>query len=82
MDFGEFSSNDKEISHDGTILAKAGLKYEDIKCNISFDVTIEIADGTKFIGNIKVELPSGNIIEAGTSSFEKTDFKDVIFKRD
>lgn len=79
---GSYSSNDKEISHDGTILAKAGVKAEDIKCNVSFDLTIEIVDGTKFVGNIKAELPSGNIIEAGTSSFEKKDFKDVIFKRD
>lgn len=81
MVFGEFSSNDKEISHDGTILAKAGFKDEDLKCKVSFDVTIEIADGTKFTGNVQVELPSGNITQAGTSSFEKTDFNDVIFKR-
>lgn len=81
MLYGKLSSNEEIISHDGTILAKAGLKDEDITCVVSFDMIIELASGTKFTGNIQVEVPHGNIVTAGKSSYEKTDFKDVIFKR-
>lgn len=57
-ELGEFSSSEETVSHDGTILAKAGLNYEDIICKVSFDITIELVSGTKFIGNMKLDLPS------------------------
>lgn len=80
-EIGKYSSNDETIRHDGTILSKIGLVDEDVKCKISFDITIELASGTKFTGNIKLDVPSGNIVTSGTSNYEKTDFKDVVFKR-
>ena len=58
-----------------------GISVEDIKCNVSFDLTIELVDDTKFTGTITLDLPTGNIVNAGTSNYEKTDFSDVIFKR-
>lgn len=79
--YGKYQSDDKEIKHDGTILSKAGLEYEELKCKVSFDMTIEIVDGTEFTGRINLELPVGNILNTGTSNYEKTDFSDVIFKR-
>lgn len=57
------------------------MSYEDIKCQISFDITIELVSGTEFIGTVTVDLPSGNIMQDGTSNYEKTDFTDIIFKR-
>lgn len=33
------------------------------------------------MGNIVLNLPVGNITTEGKSNYEKTDFKDVIFKR-
>lgn len=80
-DLGKYSSNDETVTHNGTILAKAGLKYEDIKCKVNFDIIIELASGIKFAGNITIDLPSGNILTDGTSEYEKTDFKDIVFKR-
>lgn len=80
-EIGKYSSNDETISHDGTMLAKVDTTYEDIKCKVSFDITIELASGTKFTGNMKLDLPVGNIVNTGKSMYEKTDFKDVIFKR-
>lgn len=80
-EIGKYSSNDETISHDGTMLSKLGTTYEEIKCKVSFDITIELVSGTKFTGNMKIDLPVGNIINAGRCSYEKTDFKDVIFKR-
>lgn len=44
-------------------------------------MTIELASGTKFTGNIKLDLPVGNIVNSGTWDYEKTDFRDVVFKR-
>lgn len=80
-DLGKYTSNDETITHDGTILAKAGINYEDIKCKINFDITIELASGTKFTGSLILDLPAGNITTAGTADIEKTDFKDIVFKR-
>lgn len=77
----KYSSNEETITHNGTILAKAGLNYEDITCKIYFDMIIELVSGTKFTGNIALDLPTGNILTTGTSDYEKTDFKDIIFKR-
>lgn len=80
-EIGKYSSNDETISHDGTMLAKIDTTYEDIKCKISFDITIELASGTKFTGNMELELPTGNIVNAGKCMYETKDFKNVIFKR-
>jgi len=78
---GQFlSDEDDVIKHDGTILKKANLKQEDLQCKIMFDFLIEVNNKT-LKTNIVLDLPSGNIVEEGTCSFEKTDFSDVVFKR-
>jgi len=58
MNFGKYSSNDETITHNGTMLSKLNLKHEDIKCKVSFDLIIELASGTKFTGNIALDLPT------------------------
>lgn len=57
MSYGTCSLEGDTISHDGTILKKAGIEYENIKCKASFDITIELTSGMKFTGNIPLELP-------------------------
>ena len=42
MIYGEYFSNEESVTHDGTLLSKMNIGYEDIKCKISFDMTIEI----------------------------------------
>jgi len=79
--YGKYNSDDTEIKHDGTILSKVDTKYEEIKSKVSFNMTIELISGTQFTGKINLELPVGDIIKTGTSSYEKTDFSDIIFKR-
>lgn len=54
---GSCSLDDETISHNGTILSKAGLNYEDITCKISFDIKIELTSGTAFTGNMSLDLP-------------------------
>lgn len=79
--YGTYSSDDEEIKHDGTILSKIGIVDEEIKFNISFDITIELVSGTSYTGTVTLDLPVGDITTAGTTNYEKTDFSDVIFKR-
>jgi len=63
------------------MLAKANISYEDIKFNMSFDISIDLVSGTKYTGTLTLDLPVENIIQKGKASLEKTDFSDVIFKR-
>lgn len=57
------------------------VKYEDIKCRSIFDITIELVSGTKYTGTVKLDMPYENILSTGKSKYEKTEFKDIIFKR-
>ncbi len=75
-----FSENEK-LPSDGSLLAKAGVKEEEIKFNISFDLIIETESGKKFKSNIKLDLPTGNILEEGIGSLEDKELKDIVFKR-
>ena len=78
---GEYESDkDTEIVHNGTLLNKINAKLEDVQFKVSFDLTMEI-DKNKYKTTINLDMPNGNIIEEGTTNFEKTDMSDLIFKR-
>ena len=76
-----FNNKNDEIIHDGTLLEKVGVTDEEIKFSISFDIVIEV-DNCSYRANIGFQMPCGNIIEEGTCSLEKTDFSDIVFKRE
>ena len=79
---GEYVSNeDEEIAYDGTLLKKIGLNNENIEMKVSFDVIIE-TNVAKYRGNIKLNLPSGDILNEGVCNIDKKDFSDVAFKRE
>lgn len=79
---GEYISNeDNEIVYDGTLLNKVGITLEEIKANISFDLTIKTSDNISYKTTISVDLPVGNIIEEGTSSIEINELNQLVFKR-
>jgi len=71
----------KILPSDGTLLAEANVNLEDIKFEISFDIIIETNENHRFKTNIKLQLPTGNIIEEGVGTLEDTELEDVIFKR-
>lgn len=77
----EVRSNDEEIIHDGTLLAKGNANSEDLNYKLSFDVVIETSREIKYKGTISIELPTGDVQTQGKTQLEKTDFSDVIFKR-
>ena len=63
------------------MLKKAGVTEEDLKVNLTFNLTITLESGKEYQAEIKTELPTGNVIEEGNTSTEITDLEDVIFKR-
>lgn len=80
-ELGEYKSNkDAQIVHDGTLLRKLSIKEEQLKFQVSFDLIIKVTKG-KYKANIVLDLPYGDIMEEGTTSIEKTDMNDIIFKR-
>ena len=77
----EVRSNDEEIIHDGTLLAKGNTNSEDLNYKLSFDIIIETSRNIKYKGTITIDLPTGDVQTQGKTQLEKTDFSDVIFKR-
>lgn len=75
-----FSENEK-LPSDGRLLAKAGIKSEDINFKVSFDLIIETESNHRFKANIVLDLPTGNILEEGVGSLEDTELKNIVFKR-
>lgn len=79
---GQYKSNeDTEIIYDGSLLKKAGITMEDIKNNISFDLTIKTSDNVSYKTTVSLDLPVGNIVEEGTSSIEIYNLENLVFKR-
>lgn len=81
-ELGNYQSNEEEeIKYDGTILNKINVTAEEIKTKIRFNLTIQLKSEKSYKGEIEIELPYGDITKEGISYWEKTDFKDVVFKR-
>lgn len=79
---GSYVSNEaEEIRHDGTLLGKIGLKDSDLQFKVSFDLSIVLKSDITYQAKIELKMPVGNIIEEGTASYEKTDVRDIVFKR-
>lgn len=78
----KYTSNDKEFNHNGKLLNKVGIDYEDIKVKISFDLSIALESGIIFKANIELDLPVGDISKEGSSNLEITDMKNIVFKRE
>ena len=79
QDLGNYTSNDNEINYD-ELLKKIGIKYDEIKSTVSFDIIISLESGKEFKATKKIVIPVENIIEAGKSSKEFTDLG-LVFKR-
>lgn len=81
-DLGTYTLNENEkLASDGTLLKKANLKDTDVQIVLTFDLIIETKSGNKFKSNIKIDLPTGNILDDGISKYEDTKLENIIFKR-
>lgn len=74
------SDKDKEIIHNSTLLKKIEATNEEIKFDVTCDFMIETTKA-KYQAEITLELPTGNLDEEENCYIEKTDMKDVVFKR-
>ncbi len=77
-----YTSNEEILEHNGKLLNKVGITYEQVKSKVSFDLTICLESDISFKANIELELPVGDITKDGSSNLEITDMKDIIFKRE
>ncbi len=77
---GNYISDEDEIKHDGTLLGKIGISNEEIKFNISFDIRLELKSGKKYKAEVKAKIPSGNLIQEGTTDYQ-INGDEIIFKR-
>ena len=66
--------DEKEINIDGTLLKKAKLIKEDIDMKLSFDISIVVNDKL-YITNIKIDLPTGNVLESELELTERLPLK-------
>lgn len=79
---GVYSSDeDEEITHNGTLLKRLDISNEEIQFEVNFDLVITV-ENCSYRANITLQLPCGNITEEGTCSLEKTEFNDLVFKRE
>ena len=79
---GEYiASINEKVPMDGKLLAKAGVKKEEMDFKVSFDLIIETESNHKFKSNIVLDLPTGNILKDGVGTLEDTELKNIIFKR-
>lgn len=79
---GTYISNEnQEITYDGKLLSNLGIKIEEIKFNVNFDVLITTSDDVTYKGTLNLDMPVDTVIEQGSSNKEITDFSSVVFKR-
>ena len=79
-DVANYKSNDEEINHN-ELLKKCNITNEDLQIKLSFHLTIKLESGKEYQAEIKLELPTGNVVENGNASTEITDLDNIIFKR-
>lgn len=76
----EYLSQEEEINH-SELLKKSNVSEEDLKAKLTFDIIIRLESGKEYKASISLDVPVEGIVEKGTTSIEKTDLSDVVFKR-
>lgn len=80
-DVGNYISNDDEEINHQELLKKLNINNDDLKFNVTFDITIKLESNKSYKANVELELPIDNVVDNGTQSREITDLDSVIFKR-
>ena len=74
------SETDEQIDH-SQLLKLTNITQQDLKTNLSFDITIKLTSGKKYQATINLDVPADEIIEKGTIGKEITELDEIIFKR-
>lgn len=75
-----YSSDDEEINH-SELLKKLSISEDTLETNLKFDLTMNLNSNKGLKTTINLKLPINGIVEKGTTTLEKTDLTDLIFKR-
>lgn len=78
---GTYSSNEVEEVNYSTLLSNIGVTNEQLKGEVSFDITIELISKKTYKATATLELPVGDVVSNGTTNLEMTDLRDIVFKR-
>ena len=78
---GNYISNDDEQVNHNELLKKLLVNNDDLKFNVSFDITISLNSGKSYKSTVNLNLPIGDVVNGGIQSQENTDLQDIVFKR-
>lgn len=77
-----YISSEDEVLDYKSLLQKLEINEEGLRAKIFFDIKIKLESGKEYKAEkIEIEIPVQNIVEQGTTSIEKTDLNNIIFKR-
>ena len=79
-DLGNYTSNESVI-YNGSLLSAINVSNDDLKFEISFDLTITLDNNISFTGTFNLTLPAGDVINEDEPYIKIKDFSDVVFKR-
>lgn len=77
----EYLSNELQDLTNLDLLKLTNVKEDDLKAEISFDLTINLASDTSFKTTISLNVPISGIVEEGLTKQENVDIGDIKFKR-
>lgn len=74
------SSEGEQVDH-SKLLQLTNTNMEELKANVTFDLSINLKSGKSFKANVALDIPIEGVIENGTASKEITETNNIIFKR-
>lgn len=77
----QYVSNEAEEVNYNNLLQLTNVNADDLKANITFNLSINLTSGKTYRTAINVDIPIEDVIQRGTSSKEITDTQNFIFKR-
>lgn len=78
---GTYTSNEVEEVDHSKLLKLIGISKEDVEAKISFNIEIKLESGKAYLATISLDIPTGDVVEDGTTHKEITNLEDIIFKR-
>lgn len=79
-DVAEYYSDEDEINH-SELLKKAGVKNEDLKTAIQFDLLMKLTTGREYKASISLDFPIDDVVEKGVTAKELENVDEFVFKR-
>ena len=73
--------NNESVIYNGSLLSAINVSNDDLKFEISFDLTITLDNNISFTGTFNLALPAGDVINEDEPYIKIKDFSDVVFKR-